>query len=115
MFSVADLRCLSRIRISPSRIQGKKDSGSRIRIRIKNLNIFDSKKLFLSSRKNYLGCSSRIRIFSHPGSRIRNPDARVKKEPYPGSGTLLKLTENLANFVNKQVLFHEARDFFVCH
>jgi hypothetical protein len=53
--------------------------------------------------------------FFHPGSRIQIPDAWVKKEPYPGSETLLTLTENLANFENKQVLFHEARDFFVSH
>jgi hypothetical protein len=34
--SVADPGCLSRIRIFPSRIQGQKDFGSRIRIRIKD-------------------------------------------------------------------------------
>jgi hypothetical protein len=33
--NVADLGCLSRIRIVPSRIQGQKDSGSRIQCRIK--------------------------------------------------------------------------------
>jgi hypothetical protein len=32
LYSVADPRCLSRIRIFPSRIQDQKDSGSRIRI-----------------------------------------------------------------------------------
>jgi hypothetical protein len=37
------------------------------------------------SEKNYLGCSSRIRIFFHPGSRIRIPDSRVKKALDPGS------------------------------
>ncbi len=36
--------------------------------------VFEPKKLFLSSRKYDLGCSSRIRIlifFTHPGSRIQ--------------------------------------------
>ncbi len=47
--SVADPGCLSRIP-DPS----QKDSGSRIRIRNKELTL----KLFLSSRKNDLGCSS---------------------------------------------------------
>jgi hypothetical protein len=43
----------------------------------KSLNIFNPKKLFLSSRKNDLGCSSRIRIFSP--YRIRIPSPGVKK------------------------------------
>jgi hypothetical protein len=37
----------------------------------KNLDIFCPKKLFQSSRKNYLGCLSRIRIFPHPRSRVQ--------------------------------------------
>ncbi len=48
----------SRNRIFLSRIQGQKYPGSAS----KNLGFFDPKKLFLSSRKNYLGCSSRILI-----------------------------------------------------
>jgi hypothetical protein len=51
---------------------------SRIRIRIKELRIF-SPKLFLSSRKNYLGCSSRF-----PDSDIFSlPDPGVKKRQIP--------------------------------
>jgi hypothetical protein len=70
----ADPGCLSLI-------QGRKDSGSSS----KNFGIFNPKKLFLSSRKNDLGCSFRIRFFpiKDPGSRgqkgtrsrIRNTDA----------------------------------------
>ncbi len=50
---------------------GSKSKISRIRIRIKVFKYFKPKKLFLSSRKNELGCSSRIQIFFHPGSQIR--------------------------------------------
>jgi hypothetical protein len=52
---------------------------SRIRIRIEEFKyfIFLPNKVFLSSWKNDLGYSSRIRIFSP--SRI--PDPAVKKEP----------------------------------
>jgi hypothetical protein len=50
----------SPIRIFPSRIQGKKDSGSRIRIRIEEFKYFEPKKLFVSSRKYDPGCSSWI-------------------------------------------------------
>jgi hypothetical protein len=58
----------------PSRIQDKKDSESRIRIRIKEFKYFEPKNLFLSSRKYDPGCSSRIRILiflpiPDPGSR----------------------------------------------
>jgi hypothetical protein len=59
----------SRIRIYPSRIQGQKYSGSRIRI--KELSFFNPENCYLSYRKYDLVCSSRIRIliFTHPGSR----------------------------------------------
>jgi hypothetical protein len=108
MFSVADPRCLSRIRIFPSWIQGKKDSESRIRIHIKKIKVFLILKIVSKLSEKLSGMfipdpdffPSRI-PHPDPGSRIRIPDAWVKKEPYPGSGTLLTLTENLANFVNK--------------
>jgi hypothetical protein len=45
-----------------SRIQGQKDSGSRIQIRIKEFQYFLPKQLFISSQKYDPGCSSRIRI-----------------------------------------------------
>jgi len=75
--SVADPGCLSRIRFFHlgSRIQGQKDSGSRIRI--KEIKYFLTLKLFLSSRKNNLGCSSRTWIF--PPSRIPDPGSRGQK------------------------------------
>ncbi len=58
-----------------SRNQGQKDPGSRFRVpvRIKEFEYFNPKKPFLSSRKNDLGCSFRIRI----------PDPGVKKAPDP--------------------------------
>jgi hypothetical protein len=43
-----------------SRIQGQKDSRSRIRIRIKEFKYFQPNKLFLSSRKYNPRCSSQI-------------------------------------------------------
>jgi hypothetical protein len=52
--------CLSRIRNFPSRIPDRKDPGSGFAS--KNFRIFNPK----SSRKNDLGCSSQIRIFSIP-------------------------------------------------
>ncbi len=62
-----------------------------------NLSNFSAKNLFLSSRKYYLGCSSRIRIFFHPGSwsqkrtvsriRIRNTDWRPRYLVGSGSNT----------------------------
>jgi hypothetical protein len=48
----------------------------------KNLSIFNSKKRFLSSRKNDVTCSSRIQIHIFP-----IPDPGVKKAPDPGSGS----------------------------
>ncbi len=91
---VADPGCLSRtrIRIFPTRIQGQKDSGSRVRFRIKHLSIFKPKKLSLSSRKYDPGCSSR-----NP-----EPDTGVKKAPDPGSGSATLLLNvvilNLSRF-----------------
>jgi hypothetical protein len=71
--SVADPGFLSRIRIFPISDPGFESE---------NLSIL-TQKLFLSSRKYDLGCSSRILIF-YP-SRI--PDPGVKKTPDPGSGS----------------------------
>jgi hypothetical protein len=84
-----------------SRIQGKKDSGSRIRTHITEFKYFYPKKPFLSSRKNDLGFSSRIQIKNFFSSRIVDPDRGTgsrllvsKKHPIPdpgsGSATLLK-------------------------
>ncbi len=85
---------------------GSQDLGSRIQIRIKEFKYLP-KKLFLSSRKNDLGCSSRIPdldffpsrrigIFFHPGSRIwiffnpgsgsRIMGSKKHRIPDPGSG-----------------------------
>jgi hypothetical protein len=77
--SVADPGCLSRIldpNFVPSQIQGQKDFGSRIRVRIKEFKYFNPKNCFLRSRKYVLGSSSRIPyldldFFTHPGSRIK--------------------------------------------
>ncbi len=44
-YSVADPACLSRIRIFPSRIQGQRDSGPRIRIRRKLFKVFLTQKI----------------------------------------------------------------------
>jgi hypothetical protein len=64
-------------------IQGQQDSGSRIRIRIKE---FLGLKLFLSSRKNYLECSSRI-----PDLDFSLPDPDKKaQDAGSGSATLSK-------------------------
>jgi hypothetical protein len=69
----------SRIRIFPSRIPGQKDSGSWIRIRIKEFKYFQP-NVFLSSQ-NY-----DPDLDFYP-SRIPGPG--VKKEPDPESGTMM--------------------------
>jgi hypothetical protein len=56
-----------------SRIQGQKDSGSRIPIRIKEFKYFEPKKLFLSSWKYDPGCSSRIGILIFYPTRAPDP------------------------------------------
>jgi hypothetical protein len=90
--SVADPGCLSWIPDPkfPSRIPGKKDSGSQNPIHIKEYKYFELKKLFLSSQKYYPGCSSRIRILIFypsrgiPGSkRHRIPDPEHWKVRLP--------------------------------
>ncbi len=74
--SLTDQGCLSRI-LDPtffhleSRIQGQKDSGSLIRIGIKEFKYFEAKKLFPSYRNYDPGCSFRIRIRIRVKSRIR--------------------------------------------
>ena len=62
-------QCWIRDAYPGSRIQGQKDSGSRIRI--KEFKYFLPKKLFLSFRKYDPGCSSRIRILVFYPSRIQ--------------------------------------------
>ncbi len=71
MYSVADPGCLSRLRIFPSRIQGQKDSGSRIHI--KEFKYFNPKKLFASSRNMIRDVhpGSWTWFLTHPGSRIQ--------------------------------------------
>jgi hypothetical protein len=62
-----------------SRIQGQKDSGSRIRIRIKEFKYFYPKNCF--------SVFGKIIRDVHPGSGVfSNPDPGVKKAPDPGSG-----------------------------
>ncbi len=60
---IRDVYPVSRSEYFPSRIQGHKDSGSRIQIRIKEFKYFIPKNCSLSSRKYDPGCSSRIRIW----------------------------------------------------
>ena len=74
----------------PSRIPDPNSFHPGSRFRIKEFMYFNPKKWFLSSRKYYLGCSSRIRIpdtdpdfFTHSGI----PDPGVKKTQDPGSRT----------------------------
>ncbi len=76
----------SRIQIFPSRIldPGSRIKRSRIRSRIKEFKYFYPNNLFLSSRKNVLGCSSwtpdpgvkkhRIQGSKSTGSRILDPN-----------------------------------------
>ncbi len=82
---IRDVYTGSRIRIFPSRMQGQKDPGSGSAS--KNLSIFNPKKLFLSYRKNYLGCSSRIWFFS-PSRTQRSKKHRIL-DPRSGYATLL--------------------------
>jgi hypothetical protein len=96
----ADPGCLYRIQIFTSRIPrilGQNDSESSVPICIKEFkSIFNPKKeLFLSSRKNYLGCLSRIPNPDPDFCPSRIPDPRfrpgVKKapDPDPPSATLI--------------------------
>ncbi len=71
------------------RIQGKKDSESRIRVRTKEFKVFQPKHFVLSSRKYDPGCLFRIPDSNLDFLPIPNPG--VKKTPDPGSGTLLKI------------------------
>jgi hypothetical protein len=68
---IRDVYPRSRIGFFPSRILDPELTKSRIRIRKKEFKYFWTKKLVLSSRKNYLGRSSRSRIFFYPGFRIQ--------------------------------------------
>ncbi len=67
--------------------QGQKDSGSRIRIRLKEINYLSPKKLFLSSRIYDPGCSYWIPDPDLDFWPI--PDPGVIKTPDPGSATLI--------------------------
>ncbi len=81
--SIADPGCLSRIRLFSIPDPGSELSPYRIpdpHQRIKYFNPKSTEKWFLSSRKYYPGCSSRI------------PDPGVKKAPDPGSGSATLLT-----------------------
>ncbi len=62
----------SRNRIFPSWIQSQKDPWSGC----VSMNL--SKKIFLSSRKNNLGCSSRIRILSIPDLGVKKQKSRIR-------------------------------------
>jgi hypothetical protein len=75
-FSVADPECLSRIRIFPSRIPGQKDSGSRIRIHIKDLSIFNPKIV-----SKLLAIWSKIFIPDPDLEFLPIPEPGVKKAP----------------------------------
>jgi len=74
-----------RIRIFPFRIQGQKDSGSliRIRIRIKEFKFFIPKHWSLSSRKYDAGCSSRIQILIVYPSLIQRSKRHRIPDPDP--------------------------------
>jgi hypothetical protein len=80
---------------SPSWIQGQKITeitGSRIRIRIKEFKYL--KKLFLSSRKYYLKCSSRIRILIFYPSLIPDPGFMGQK----GTGSQIRIRNTISAF-----------------
>jgi hypothetical protein len=83
LYSVGDVYPGTRIRIFSIPDPNYFHPGSRIHI--EELNKFNPKKLFLSSRKFDPGCSSQIRILIFYSSRI--PDPGVKKVPDPGSGS----------------------------
>ncbi len=86
--SVADPGCLTRIPDLFFFSPGSEFFPFRIPDPHQRILVFLSKKLFLSSRKDDPGCSSRIRILIVYPSRI--PDPGIKKAPDPGSGTPVK-------------------------
>ncbi len=74
-----------------SPIQGCQNTGSRVRIRIKEMRYFQvsTPKTYTKFSNYDAGCSSRISdpgfgFFSNPASRIRIPFPGVKKAPDPG-------------------------------
>ena len=107
MLWIRDIYSRSRIRIFLSRIQALKDSGSRIRIRFKEFKYFLTQNMFLSSRKYDPWCSSRIRIFSHPGSWIK-----IAQDP--GSATLPERQDSYLKNHNEfnKVLFSSRASHF---
>jgi hypothetical protein len=93
-FSVADPRCLSRIRHFSIPHPGSEFFPSRIRI--KQFQYFKAKKCFLSSRKYDPGCSSRI---SDPDPDfLPIPDPGVKKAPDPGAGSATLVSFECGHF-----------------
>jgi hypothetical protein len=102
----------------PSRIQGQKDSGSRIRII--EFECLKPKKLFLSFRKNDLRCSSRIRIqiFFHglPFSQT-SPSPRISLRRLTSSYTVcisLYLTACHIRYRSSTVCVARSHHIFHC-
>jgi hypothetical protein len=123
--SVADLGCLSRIRIfsipNPSSRSGsrvKKISGSRIqiRIRIKEFKFF-TQKLFLSSRKYDPKCSSWIRI-PDPELFLPIPDtgsATLRYRNYVVSPVLKIKDKKLFLYTNERKIDYEKKKSVTKH
>ncbi len=85
----------SRIPIFPSRILDPHSFHPGSRIRIKEFKYFNSKKLFLSTWKYDLGCSSRIWI-PDPDPEflpIPDPESGGHKGTGSGSATLISMSE----------------------
>jgi hypothetical protein len=74
----------------PSRIPAANFFHPGSRICIKELNYFNPKKWFQSSRNYDPGCSSRIRILDFYPSRIPGSKRRRFPDPRSGSATLIK-------------------------
>jgi hypothetical protein len=104
----------SRIRTLRSRIPGQKDSGSRIRIHIKEFKYFEPKKMFPSFRKYDLVCSSQIRILIFYPSRI--PESKRHRIPDPQHWLELKdLERKKAPPMNIEQWFSGSGSKFICH
>ncbi len=83
MLRIRDVYPGSQVQILSSRIQGQKDSGSRIRIRIKNLSIFNPKNTFsaLGNMIRDVHPGSRIRILIFYPSRIQGSKRHQSPDP----------------------------------
>ncbi len=86
--SVADLGCLSRIRLFSILDLGSEMFPSRIRI--KEFKYFNPKKWLLSFRKYDPGCSTRIRILTFYPSRIQGSKGHRIPDPDPQHRTLVR-------------------------